>query len=278
MYFNLFFWNKSGFFHKSDFWHNYLTGTGQIPIQTPKKKLRMKRTALFAGIFLMLISFANAQDSTAKVAQDTAAKVAQSASTAMKPAVSNPTVDSIAAKYKLQPMPEPMTVEQVFPAIGEYQPSAAAAPAATDPASTTTSATTEPAMPAVTSVKIMLDEQNKGIVWVDGLPQGKIKAMLRKSPSTYKIPAQKTESGTDVKEGTLIYDKDTKTLSVIIGKAYNDQDPAAAFAPAVEEPVAAAPAPKAKKGKKAKAAKPVKVEKPWVFTGTKVEHTTASVN
>ena len=189
----------------------------------------MKRTALFAGIFLMLISFANAQDSTAKVAQDTAAKVAQSASTAMKPAVINPTVDSIAAKYKLQPMPEPMTVEQVFPAIGEYQPSAAAAPATTDSASTTTSATTEPAMPAVTSVKIMLDEQNKGIVWVDGLPQGKIKAMLRKSPSTSKIPAQKTESGTDVPEGTLIYDKDTKTISIILGREYNEQDPASVF-------------------------------------------------
>ena len=233
----------------------------------------MKRTALFAGIFLMLFSFANAQDSTAKT-PDTS-----SMATTMKPAVSNATVDSIAAKYKLQPMPEAITVEQVFPVIGEYQPSAAAAPATTETTtSTTTSATTEPAMPAVTSVKIMLDEQNKGIVWVDGLPQGKIKAMLRKSPSTYKIPAQKTESGTDVKEGTLIYDKDTKTLSVIIGKAYNDQDPAAAFAPAAEEPVAAAPAPKAKKGKKMKAAKPVKVEKPWVFTGTKVEHTTASTN
>jgi hypothetical protein len=232
----------------------------------------MKRTALFAGIFLMLFSFANAQDSTAKAPNSTAAAT-------MKPAVSNATVDSIAAKYKLQPMPEAMTVEQVFPAIGEYQPSAAAAPATMDStaAKTSTSATTEPAA-TVSSVKIMLDEQNKGIVWVDGLPQGKIKAMLRKSPSTYKIPAQKTESGTDVKEGTLIYDKDTKTLNIIIGKAYNDQDPAAAFAPAAEEPVAAAPAPKAKKGKKMKAAKPVKVEKPWVFTGTKVEHTTASVN
>lgn len=228
----------------------------------------MKRTALFAGIFLMFISFANAQDSTAKTAQS-------AATTAMKPAVSNPTVDSIAAKYKLQPMPEPMTVEQIFPAIGEYQPSAAPAPADST-ASASAPATTEPA--AVTgNVKISIDDQNKGLVWVEGLPQGKIKAMLRKSPSTYKIPAQKTESGTDVKEGTLIYDKDTKTLSIILGKAYNDQDPAAAFAPAPQEPVAAAPAPKAKKGKKMKAAKPVKVEKPWVFTGTKIEHTTASI-
>jgi hypothetical protein len=265
---NLFFSNKSGFFHKTNFWHNYLNRKGQIPIQTPKKNLRMKRTALFAGIFLMLFSFANAQDSTKAPNSN--------ASATMKPAVSNATVDSIAAKYKLQPMPEAMTPEQVFPVIGEYQPSATPAPATTEPATTNAPATTETA-PAVTNVKIMLDEQNKGIVWVEGLPQGKIKAMLRKSPSTYKIPAQKTESGTDVKEGTMIYDKDTKTLSVIIGKAYNDQDPAAAFAPAPEEPVAAAPAPKAKKGKKVKAVKPVKVEKPWVLTATKIEHNTASI-
>ncbi|MES1223558.1 MAG: hypothetical protein ABUT20_49135, partial [Bacteroidota bacterium] len=61
----------------------------------------------------------------------------------------------------------------------------------------------------------------------------------------------------------------------IIGKAYNDMDPAASFAPAVEEPVAAAPV---KKGKKAKTVKKVVVEKPWVFTATKIEHTTASTN
>ncbi|MBS1609661.1 MAG: hypothetical protein JSS70_13060 [Bacteroidetes bacterium] len=212
----------------------------------------MKKTAFFAGIFLTILSVANAQNATTK------------------PAVSNPTVDSIAAKYKLQPMPEAMTPEQVFPVLGEYQPSAAPAIEAT----TATTTTTE-AAPAVSNVKIMLDEQNKGIVWIEGLPQGKIKAFLRKSPSTYKIPAQKTEDGKDVKEGTMIFDKDTKTLSVIIGKAYNDQDPAASFIPAVEEPVAAVPV---KKGKKAKTVKKVVVEKPWVLTATKIEHTTASTN
>jgi len=227
----------------------------------------MKKTALFAGIFLMILSATNAQDTTkpAAPAQNTTMPAA-------KPAVSNPTVDSIAAKYHLQPMPEAMTIDQVFPVIGEYQPTAA--PVATDSTAAATAPATE-AAPAVTSVKVILDEQNKGIVWVEGLPQGKIKAMLRKSPSTYKIPAQKTEAGTDVKEGTLIFDKDTKMLSVIIGKPYNDMDPAASFAPAVEEPVVAV-APK--KGKKAKTVKPVKVEKPWVLTATKVEHTTAAAN
>ena len=205
----------------------------------------MKKAALFAAILLM-ISAVNAQEA--------------------KPAVSSPTVDSIAAKYKLQPMPEAIAIDQVFPVIGEYQATAASVSEAT---ATEPSATTE-ATAAVSNVKIVLDEQNKGLVWIEGLPQGKIKAMLRKSPSTYKIPAQKTEDGKDVKEGTLMYDKDTKILSISIGKSYNDQDPAAAFAPAAEAPVAAMP-----KAKGKKAVKSMKAEKPWVFIGTKIEHTNA---
>ncbi len=219
----------------------------------------MKKAAFFAAILLMF-SAVNAQDSTKSTTSNPA-----------NPAMSNPTVDSIAAKYKLQPMPEALAIDQVFPVIGEYQ--ATAAPAMTDSAATAPAASTE-ATPAVSNVKVVLDEQNKGLVWIEGLPQGKIKGMLRKSPSTYKIPAQKTEDGKDVKEGTLIYDKDTKIISICIGKAYNDQDPAAAFAPApVEEPVAVAP--KAKKTKSKKVVKTMKVEKPWVFVGTKIEHTNA---
>lgn len=219
----------------------------------------MKKTALFAGMFL-LFAAVNAQET--------------------KPAVSNPTVDSIAAKYKLQPMPEALAIEQVFPVIGEYQ-ATASTPAATTEATASepAAATTEAAPATVANLKVVLDQENKGLIWIEGLPQGKIKAMLRKSPSTYKIPAQKTEEGNDVKEGTLIYDKDTKTISVIIGKAYNDMDPAASFLPATtEEPVAEAPKAKTVKGKKPVAKKKVKAEKPWVFVGTKVEHTTATTN
>jgi hypothetical protein len=219
----------------------------------------MKKTALFAGMFL-LFAAVNAQET--------------------KPAVSNPTVDSIAAKYKLQPMPEALAIEQVFPVIGEYQATASTpAVASTEAtASEPAAATTETAAPAtVSNLKVVLDDQNKGLIWIEGLPQGKVKAMLRKSPSTYKIPAQKTEEGNEVKEGTLIYDKDTKTISVIIGKSYNDLDPAASFLPATtEEPVAEAPKAKTTKGKKPVAKKKVKVEKPWVFVGTKIEHTTAA--
>jgi hypothetical protein len=207
----------------------------------------MKKAALFAAILLM-ISAVNAQEA--------------------KPVVSSPTVDSIAAKYKLQPMPEALAIDQVFPVIGEYQATATTEATATEPAATTQ------ATAAVSSLKIVLDEQNKGLVWIVGLPQGKVKAMLRKSPSTYKIPAQKTEEGNDVKEGTLIYDKDTKIISISIGKSYNDQDPAAAFAAApMEAPVAAMPKAKTAKGKKA--VKAMKAEKPWVFIGTKIEHTNA---
>lgn len=213
----------------------------------------MKKTALFAGMFL-LFAAVNAQET--------------------KPAVSNPTVDSIAAKYKLQPMPEALAIEQVFPVIGEYQATASTEATASEPAAATTEATSA----TVANLKVVLDEQNKGLIWIEGLPQGKVKAMLRKSPSTYKIPAQKTEEGNDVKEGTLIYDKDTKTISVIIGKAYNDMDPAASFLPATsEEPVAEAPKAKTAKGKKP-VAKKVKEQKPWVFVGTKIEHTTAATN
>jgi hypothetical protein len=128
---------------------------------------------------------------------------------------------------------------------------------------------------APANVKIVLDEQNKGIVWIEGLPQGRVKAMLRKSPSTYKIPAQKTDEGTDVPEGTLLYDKDSKKLSICLGRAYNDQDTAAAFVPVAEEPVAAENV-KTAKGKKA--VTPAEQLKPWLYEATKIEHNTAMTN
>jgi hypothetical protein len=163
----------------------------------------------------------------------------------------SPTVDSISAKYQLKAMPAALTTEQVFPAIGEYESS---------------SSTDAP------HVKITLDESNKGIVWVEGLPQGKIKAMLRQSPATYKIPAQKAEDNKDISEGTLIYDRQTKTLMICIGKDYNDADPASAFAtPAEPEPAQADLKNKTAKTKIKKEVKP----KPWMYTGNKMESTTA---
>jgi len=167
----------------------------------------------------------------------------------------NPTVDSISAKYKDQLVPprEPITTNMIFPVLGQYQ----------------SSVNTDAA-----SVSISLDPQNKGVVWIEGLPQGKIKAMLRKSPSTYKIPAQKTEDGKDVAEGTLVFDKETNTLNICIGKPYNTADPLLAFAPVVEEPVVVETKTKTAKTK-VKTKKVAETPKPWMYAGTKLESATA---
>ena len=125
-------------------------------------------------------------------------------------------------------------------------------------------------------VTISLDPENKGLIWVEGLPQGKIKAMLRKSPATYKIPAQKTEDGKDVAEGTLIFDRTAGTLNIIIGKPYDAANPESAFAPVpvVEEPVATVVTKTKTSHSKTKVKTVVPAPpKPWTYTGTKVDAT-----
>lgn len=174
----------------------------------------------------------------------------------------NPTVNEINARYegKLIPARPALTTKDIFPVIGTYE-------------STTN--------PEAAHVSVAIDPENKGVVWIDGLPQGRVKAMLRKSPATYKIPAQKTEDGKDVAEGTLIFDKDSKTLSILLGKSYNVADPGAVFlAPeigSVDEATANAEVDMKKKPGKTK----VKVKKPetvktWTYTGTKIETETVS--
>jgi len=253
----------------------------------------MKKTFFLAGIasFLLTLSINAQQDSTKPMQQDTTKQMLQDttkqAQELQQPAQSqptttqsqptttmeqkkygNPTVDSILSKYTLVPMPNPITTEQIFPVIGQYQSTAN----------------------ADQKITVTLDDQNKGFAWVDGLPQGKVKAVLRQSPATYKIPAQKTESGTDVPEGTLIYDKDTKTISIMLGREFNDQDPASVFtnATATTEDQSMATndqtkmdkeKPSVTKTKGSKTKTKAKVEKkpePWVFTGTKIEQTTAA--
>jgi len=258
----------------------------------------MKKTFFLAGIasFLLSLSINAQQDSTKPMQQDTTkmqqqvqtqptttqteqATTQNQAATTTQPTTleqkkyGNPTVDSILSKYTLVPMPNPITTEQIFPVVGQYQ-------------STTN---------ADQKITVTLDDQNKGFAWVDGLPQGKVKAILKKSPATYKIPAQKTESGTDVPEGTLIYDKDTKTISVMLGRDFNDADPGSVFtnATAATDQSMTTTTDQANneakmnehaktsvtktKGSKAKAkVKEEKKPEPWVFTGTKIEQTTAS--
>jgi hypothetical protein len=117
------------------------------------------------------------------------------------------TADSIAAKYKLLPMPEALTIQKSFPILGSYQLTGA----------------------AESAVTISLDSTNKGIVWISGLPQGDFKAYLKKAPATYRILAQKSSSGKAIPEGTLVFDKASNTLNLALGAAYNDADPAGIF-------------------------------------------------
>lgn len=252
----------------------------------------MKKTFFLAGIASLLLSLSiNAQqDSTKPMQQDTTKVMQDTTQQSMQQPVQtqpttapaqtqpttleqkkygNPTVDSILSKYTLVPMPNPITTEQIFPVIGQYQST----------------------VNADQKITVTLDDQNKGFAWVDGLPQGKVKAVLRKSPATYKIPAQKTEGGTDVPEGTLIYDKDTKTISIMLGREYNDQDPASVFANATASTQdqsmtandeskmndqAKASVTKTKGNKTKTKAKVEKKPEPWVFTGTKIEQATAA--
>jgi len=159
----------------------------------------------------------------------------------------NPVVTDITSKYS-----------------GKYiAPAAALTTAAIFPVTGIFSSASNPEAP---EVSITLDEQNKGLIWVEGLPQGTIKAMLRKLPDTYKIPAQKTATGKEVAEGTLLYDNETRTLSICIGKPYNTADPSTVFIVPVEEP---APAVTKKKTV-------TKTAKTWIYTGTKQVTETAA--
>ena len=122
------------------------------------------------------------------------------------------TVDSIESKYKLLPMPQGYSIEKAFPVLGTYQLNSTGYGAANG------------------NVTITLDSSNKGVVWVDGLPEGRLKAHLRKSPSTYRITAQKTSTGREIPEGTMIFNPDNNTLNIALGTPYNETDPAAIFA------------------------------------------------
>jgi hypothetical protein len=127
------------------------------------------------------------------------------------------TVDSIRAKYTLLPMPEALTLEKAFPAIGTYHLGTTAEVVASDSGS-------------VNNVVITLDSANKGMIWVEGLPEGKFKAYLKQSPASYRILAQKTDKGTQIPEGTLVVDSSTKMLQIALGKAFDEANPTEVFA------------------------------------------------
>lgn len=212
----------------------------------------MKKTLGIVGViaFCLAMTSANAQ-----TPQTNTQPVVDPATTPVQQTwdpKKNPTVTAITSKYEGKYLTaRPASTEaDIFPVIGKYE-----------------SGTNADAP----SVSIALDAENKGMVWIDGLPQGRVKAMLRKSPATYKIPAQKTEDGKEVAEGTLIFDKELNTLSISIGQPFNAEDPAAAFAAPVEEP-----APAVTTKSKSKKTKTVEKPKPWTYTGTKIVVETAA--
>ena len=229
----------------------------------------MKKTAIILGAaFLFATAAVNAQTDSTKQPVTTTTTTTETAK------VYNDKYNNWSAdKYKMLPMPEALTTEKIFPTIGTYTVSSADPVVTT--ASTTESTTTENA--ASSTVTITLDETSKGIVWVDGLPQGKFKAYLRKSPGVYMIPAQ-TVNEKEMGQGVLIYDKDANKLDVCIGCTYNNDDPASAFAAAPVEPVVEEPVVKTTKNKKTKAktkAKPV-VKTTWKYSGSKNVEASAS--
>jgi hypothetical protein len=183
------------------------------------------------------------------------------------------TRDSIAAKYKLLPMPGALTPDKAFPILGAYQLNAGADATANTATSGTTSTDTASqstdAMSAAPSVTITLDSASKGIVWVEGLQQGRLKAYLKKSPATYRILAQKTDAGKSIPEGTMHLDPTTNTLHIALGAPYNEADPTAVFAQgdvaATEENTATTTKANAK-SKKAK-------QKVTIITATKFDAT-----
>jgi hypothetical protein len=165
----------------------------------------------------------------------------------------NPTVAAITSKYesKYITTKKEYTDEDYYPVLGRYESANTDAP----------------------EVLISLDATNRGMVWIEGLPQGKIKAYLRKSPATYKIPAQKTEDGKEVAEGTLVYDKEANALNILIGKDFNAVDPSSVFIVEEQADTEASGKTKAKKTSKPKT---------WAYSGSKVivvkETTTVEVD
>lgn len=236
----------------------------------------MKKTAIILGAVLFLFTATiNAQNDTLPK-QPVQTEPTTTQTTDNKQALTTTTTATASTdkwnnwspdKYKMLPMPEPLTTEKIFPVLGHYSVASKDVTTSTADANATTTGTTS-------TVTITLDETNKGIVWVEGLPLGKIKAYLRKSPSTYMIPTQKTADDKDLAQGVLIFDKDANNLDVCIGCVYNNDDPAASFTapqPVVEEqPVVKT---KHKKGTAKAKVKPVKT---WRYSGSKTDATASS--
>jgi hypothetical protein len=172
------------------------------------------------------------------------------------------TVDSIHAKYQMQPMPEALTIEKTFPVLGTYQ---------------LTTADSSNAQ----QVTITLDSANKGVIWISGLPEGTFKAYLKKSPGTYRIISQKAENGSQIPEGTLFFDPSTNTLNIALGKAFDETDPTSIFANMntnAGTDVAANNAPEVKVKTKTPTSKTKTKTRLVFYTATKAQMTSTDTN
>lgn len=179
----------------------------------------MKKTAIIAGAALLCLFTASANAQTDTVPSQQPATPETPVVTTNR-AANDKYNNWDKSKYAMQPMPEALTTEKIFPVLGTYE--------LTDKDG------------ATSQVTVTLDETSKGTVWINGLPEGTIKAYLRKSPAIYRIPEQKTGDDKTTKtiaEGVVIYDKDANLLNVCIGCAYNEADPATVFLPADQQPL-----------------------------------------
>jgi hypothetical protein len=168
----------------------------------------MKNT-IFLAASVLFFSAANAQtDTTTKETTSATTTTTTTGSPATATTTTTATSASITIPDHLKGVSsDNIRPEHYLPVLGSFQPSGS----------------------STANLTITVDEQNIGIVWIDGLPQGRVKGLLKKSPATYKIPAQKTAEGKSVPEGTLVFNPATKEISIYLGKAFNDADPSAVF-------------------------------------------------
>jgi len=165
--------------------------------------------ALFAGIAV------NAQTTPsspapAQPATDTSVKQAPDTTNAATTTMADTSVGKAYVSHpeKLKGVTsETLTSTHVFPALGSYKASGT----------------------STGDVTITLDSANKGIVWVDGLQQGRFKALMKQAPSTYKIPMQTSANGKAVSEGTLYVNPETNELTIVLGRPFNDANPTASL-------------------------------------------------
>jgi hypothetical protein len=164
---------------------------------------------------------------------------------------------------ELLPMPDSLTELNTFPALGSY---------------------------VVYSIKgdsvnitVSKDADSKGIVWIEGLPQGKIKGYLKQSPATYRLIFQNFEKtntlgnkqiAIPLREGTLIYNKEGNKICINIGKKFNEENPKSVFPDAA--PVADNTTVNNSTVKPAK--KKAKIDPSVTYTGSKIISNTIPVS